>query len=79
MKHKEQLPPHSVEAEQAVIGCCLINQEKIDACLQMGMTRQWFYELRHQEIFDALVSTYNRAAPGDTIIVAQSLKEAGKL
>lgn len=78
-KPTDQLPPHSIEAEQGVLGCCLLNQEKLDVCLQFGMTRQWFYDLRHSAIFDALVATYNRAAPGDSIIIAQALKESGKL
>lgn len=75
----DQLPPHSFESEQGVLGCCLIKQEKLDEALQAGVTRQWFYDSRHGDLYQVMVETYNRAIPGDLITTGAALKAADKL
>lgn len=73
----DRLPPHSQEAEQGVLGCCL---EAPTECLGQVIETlrgdaQAFYDLRHQIIFDTLKLLENERAPVDIISVTQRLKE----
>ena len=52
----DRLPPHSVEAEQGVLGCILISpQECMGVCIErFKQGAEVFYDLRHQQIFELL-------------------------
>lgn len=59
MSETFSLPPSDVAAEQGVLGCCLLDAENIAPCLERfvvdgGRTREVFYDLRHQVIFEVL-------------------------
>lgn len=43
-------PPHSIEAEQSVIGALLIDPDTADQVTE-AMTAEDFYERRHRQIF----------------------------
>lgn len=79
---QDRLPPHSHEAEQGVLGCAL---ESPDASLatmaEKRVTANWFYDLRHQTVFNALQTCYagKREVPVDMISVMQTLKNMGQL
>lgn len=80
MNHDEsglRLPPHSIEAEQSVLGGLLMDNNAID---RMGeLDAATFYSLAHRLIFTAI---RNQAAAGktwDVITVAEMLKANGKL
>ncbi len=68
------LPPHSLEAEQGVIGCCLIDSQKVDEALQHGATPDWFYDLRHRQLFAAVVSMVEEGIGIDLITVSHRMK-----
>ena len=71
-------PPHSVEAEQAVLGGLLIDPAAWD---QMGdvVTADDFYRPDHGLIFDALAELVTAGRPGDVVTVAEQLERRGKL
>jgi replicative DNA helicase len=73
----DRLPPHSVEAEQGVLGCVLLSpNECMGECVEkLKPGRQWFYDLRHQTLFQTLVEMYDSKAAIDTITLAQRLKD----
>lgn len=76
-----ELPPHSPEAEQGVLGCILLSPED---CLPVCITSlkggvQMFYELRHQIIYDACVTLWDQQKKIDLIVLHQVLKDSGKL
>jgi len=53
----DQLPPHSIEAEQGAIGCVLMTKEspaESDALLRQ-LSLSMFYDLRHKTLFQELV------------------------
>jgi replicative DNA helicase len=57
----DRLPPHSLEAEQGVLGCVLLSPNE---CLgeyiqKFKDTIGAFYDLRHQCIMEALVEMYD--------------------
>lgn len=77
----DRLPPHSPEAEQGVLGSCLLSPaETIGRCLErFKHGAEVFYDLRHQVIFTMLVELYDRHAPIDVVLVGQSLKDRNQL
>ena len=53
----DRLPPHSLEAEQAVLGCVLLSPaDAMGACIEkLKPGSEVFYDLRHRTLFDLLV------------------------
>lgn len=79
-KGRERLPPHSTEAEQGVLGCCLISPEQCIAEAAAKLPRpEAFYDLRHRTIFEALSKMADDRTPIDLITVQNHLKTAGQL
>lgn len=75
----EGLPPHSLEAEQATIGCYLLQAESIDASLQSGVQGEWFYDLRYRDLHTALAEMWNKGEVVDLVTVGNKLKQTGQL
>ena len=76
----DRLPPHSAEAEQGVLGCILLDPAQcLNDVLEAGASAKWFYDLRHQIIFDTVVKLVHKNAPIDLISVQQELKDADRL
>jgi replicative DNA helicase len=77
----DRLPPHSLEAEQGVLGCVLLSpNESMGLCVdKLKGGAETFYDLRHQTLYDLLVGMYDRKEPIDLITVQQKLKDSGTL
>lgn len=77
----DRLPPHSTEAEQGVLGCILLSpNDSLGLCLEkVKAGAEVFYDLRHQALFEHLVSMYDAKDPIDLITVQQRLKDANQL
>lgn len=76
----DRLPPHSAEAEQGVLGCCLLEPKCIGDCVVKFKGKpQPFYELKHQAIYNVLAAMYDEQAGIDIITVQQRLKNEGTL
>jgi replicative DNA helicase len=76
----DRLPPHSVEAEQGVLGCVLLSPaDSLDHCTQKFAGPEVFYDLRHRTIYEALSDMHGRKAHIDMITVQQSLKDKQQL
>lgn len=76
----EKLPPHDIDAEEAVIGSLLIDGAaifKIATFLQQSD----FYREQNQWLYGACLSLFNRTEPAaiNQITVAQELDRQGKL
>ncbi|PYJ01534.1 MAG: replicative DNA helicase, partial [Verrucomicrobia bacterium] len=72
----DRLPPHSVQAEQGVLGCVLLSpNECMGECIQkLKDGPEAFYDLRHQTIFTMLAEMYDRREAIDVITLYQQLK-----
>lgn len=77
----DRTPPHSLEAEQGVLGCMFLDpKEAIDICVErIGCGTSHFYDLRHNEIYGTLLSMHDRQQPIDLITVQQVLRDRNML
>src|SRR5881296_753490 len=72
-------PPHSIDAEQGVLGSMLISpRETIAECVEK-ITAEYFYVPAHQTIFDVLVDLWNTGAGIDLITFTQVLRDRNLL
>ena len=68
-------PPHSTEAEQAVIGGLLLDPEAFDKIADV-LEKNDFYEKRNQDLFNAIYELNHRGEPCDFITVSNFLKNS---
>lgn len=73
-----KLPPHSVEAEQSVLGGLMLESSALDKIADL-ITQDDFYRYEHRLIFRQIVRMSEQAKPVDVITVAESLEIAGEL
>jgi replicative DNA helicase len=72
-------PPHSVEAEQGVLGSMLISPRDAIAEVVEKITADYFYVPAHQTIYDALVELWNVGQAIDLITFTQVLRDRNLL
>lgn len=76
----DRLPPHNIETEQGVLGCVLIDPALLETARErLPDGPLSFYDLRHQELFAALVELQTARKGIDLITLGQHLKDAGLL
>ena len=77
----DRLPPHSIEAEQGVLGCILLSpSESLGICLEkLKAGSEVFYDLRHQTLFGEFIAMYDARQPIDLITVQQRLRDLNQL
>lgn len=73
-----KLPPHSVEAEQSVLGGLLLEGSALDKIIDL-VTDEDFYRREHRLIFRQIVRLNEMSKPVDVITVAEALEIAGDL
>ena len=72
--------PHSVEAEEYLLSCCLIDGAEVVArCLEARIAPESFYVPAHGLIFEKLQSLYTRQVPIDVAVLGEELKTAKQL
>jgi replicative DNA helicase len=73
-------PPHSIEAEQAVLGAVLLSEKTHYAyVIEQALKPEDFYRERHGVIYEAMLDLYAEAKPIDVITVTEHLRACGKL
>jgi len=71
-------PPHSIEAEQSVIGALLIDPETAEQVTE-AVTAEDFYERRHRQIFQAISAMLGAGRAVDAITVSEWLQDHEQL
>lgn len=73
-----KVPPHSVEAEQSVLGALMLND---DAWFNVAevVEASDFYRAQHQIIFEAMTDLAGDAQPLDAVTVSERLQSRGLL
>ena len=74
----DRVPPHNLEAEQAVIGSMLLSSEAVEGSLN-ALAAEDFYRPAHARIFSAMNDLYNRSVPVDHLSVADRLEALGEI
>ena len=72
-----RIPPHSVEAEQSVLGGLLIDNMAWDRAGDQ-VSEGDFYRYEHREIFIVIAALINGSKPADVITVFEQLQSNGK-
>ncbi|RMG35477.1 MAG: replicative DNA helicase [Gammaproteobacteria bacterium] len=73
-----RLPPHSIQAEQAVLGGLMLDDEAWDKVAdQLGADD--FYRREHQLIFRAMTALSEAEQPLDVVTLAEELERRGEL
>ena len=73
-----KVPPQDIEAEQAVLGSMLTDQDAVIAAIEV-LKPEDFYREDNKIIFEAVLNIYNRAEPIDIITLKSELASMGKL
>ncbi|HJO17514.1 MAG: replicative DNA helicase [Vicinamibacterales bacterium] len=74
----ERSLPHNLEAEKAVLGAVLIDNEQFNRAAEL-IDSPDFYRHAHQQIFDKMVSLFERDEVIDLVTLKEELNRAGNL
>ena len=72
-----KVPPHDLEAEQAIIGSMLTDRDAVISAIEI-LKEEDFYREDNKAIYTAILNLYNRAEPIDIITLKSELKSMGK-
>ena len=70
----ERLPPQNLDAEMAVLGSMLLEEEALVQALEV-LEEQAFYKDPHRKIFSALVTLYKNNVAVDLVTLTEELKK----
>lgn len=73
-----KVPPQNLEAEQSVLGSLLLDKDAIVKIAEI-LVPEHFYREQHGEIYQAILTLYEKRQPADLITVSDVLKKAGSL
>ncbi|MFH1479923.1 MAG: replicative DNA helicase [Pseudomonadota bacterium] len=68
-----KVPPHNLEAEQAILAGVLINNDAVNQIMDI-LTPQDFYRESHIDLFEGMIHLYNNNEPIDLITLSQYLR-----
>jgi replicative DNA helicase len=73
-----KIPPHNLEAEKSVLGAIMIDKDAIVNVAEI-LQPSYFYDEQHGEIYDAMVTLYDKRQPIDVVTLTDQLKKMKKL
>ncbi|HAA25288.1 MAG TPA: replicative DNA helicase [Ruminiclostridium sp.] len=74
----EKVPPHSIEAEQSVLGSLILDRDLLPDITAVLKSEDFYLE-QHKEIFEAILDLYEQNKPVDLITVSEQLTKRGTL
>src|ERR687887_1181614 len=73
-------PPHSIEAEQSVLGAILLSEKTHYAyVIEANLQPEDFYRDKHRVIYQAMRELYDASEPIDVLTVTEHLRARGLL
>ncbi len=75
---RARVPPHSIDAEQSLLGAMLLSEHAISAVANI-VTEDDFYKPAHRHVFAAIQALYGAGQGVDPVTVADELQTAGVL
>ena len=70
----KRVPPHSIEAEQSVVGAMLMDKDAITTASEI-ISGEDFYQTAYGVVVDSVVELFNEGKPVDLITLQNRLKE----
>ena len=71
-----KIPPHDIEAEQAILGSMLVDKDAVISAMQV-LKDEDFYREDNKLIFSAVTSLYSKNEPIDLVTVKNELVNLG--
>ena len=75
---QQRIPPHDLDAEKALLGAMMLSKSAVYDSIDI-VEPEAFYAKKHQDIYEAILSLFNKGEPIDLISVSAKLKELKKL
>ena len=73
-------PPHSIEAEQSVLGAMLLSDRTHYAfVIEEGLKVEDFYRERHREVYESMLALFTAGDSIDVLTVTEHLRSRGRL
>ena len=72
-----KIPPHDIEAEQAVLGSMLADSEAVNAAVEV-LKEEAFYRDDNRVIYQAIINLYNKSEPIDILTLKDELESMNK-
>ncbi|MBM3209390.1 replicative DNA helicase, partial [Candidatus Shapirobacteria bacterium] len=66
---EEKVPPHSDQAEESILGSCLIDKDAIIAVAEF-LSPEHFYNENNGAIFKAILALYEGRSPIDIVTIS---------
>ena len=74
----EKIPPQNVEAEIAVLGSMLIEEEAIAKAIEI-IDETAFYKEAHRIIYRTIIDLFSKNSPADIVTLTEELKKSGRI
>ncbi|HET8678635.1 MAG TPA: replicative DNA helicase [bacterium] len=74
----ERVPPHSLEAEQSILGSMLLERDAVARVVEMVRPED-FYREAHRRVFEVVAELFDRGEPADLVSVTDRLRAKGIL
>ena len=72
-----KIPPHDIDAEQAVLGSMLTDKEAVNAAIE-SLKEDAFYRDDNRAIYQAIINLYTKSEPIDIITLKDELESMDK-
>lgn len=73
-----RLPPQNIEAEKSLLGSLMLDKNAIVRIADLTEVGD-FYQIKHNQIFEAMVDLYKKNIPIDILSLTNRLQEKGQL
>jgi len=77
-QHAGRIPPHSIQAEESLLGAMLLSRDAIAAAIEV-VSADDFYKPLHGHVYEAITALFGQGEPVDPVTVADQLRRAGLL
>lgn len=71
----DQLPPFNAEAEMSLLGSMILDSDVIGDVIGLVPNGEYFYEMRHTHVFDALLYVYDKTSTVDLVQLQAVLRD----